>query len=185
VFLRVRTVLSVLRTASKNPVLRRVGFAYALFGSAEFGTWISLLVYSYDHGGPTASMEMVLIQLVPCIILGPFLGALTDLRRPSRILFAGYGLQAISMGAVATTIGLGAPVVLVFLLAPLTALSLSLTRPPQAALLPAIVRQPDELTAANVMTGWTDGVAALRAPLWPASCSPGTEPAWRLRQTRQ
>jgi hypothetical protein len=162
-FLRFRTVVSVFRAAFENPVLRRVGFAYALFGAAEFGVWITLLVFAYGHGGSTASMVMVLVQLIPCIALGPFLGALADLRRPSRVLCAGYGLQTISMGAVAVAIGVGAPVA-VFVLAPLTSLSFTVTRPPQAALLPAIVRTPDELTAANVMTGWTDGAAALVGP---------------------
>ena len=162
-FLRFRTVLSVFRAAFENPVLRRVGFAYALFGSAEFGVWITLLVFAYGHGGPSASMLMVLVQLIPCIALGPFLGALADRRRPSRVLCVGYGLQTLSMGAVAVAIGVGAPVV-VFVLAPLTSLSFTMTRPPQAALLPAIVRTPDELTAANVMTGWTDAAAALVGP---------------------
>jgi Cyclic nucleotide-binding domain len=60
-------------------------------------------------------------------------------------------------------IGWGSPVV-VFILAPLTSLSLTVTRPPQAALLPAIVRTPDELTAANVVTGWSDAAAALVGP---------------------
>jgi len=68
------------------------------------------------------------------------------------------------MGALAVAIGLGAPAVVVFVLAPLTSLSLTATRPSQAALLPAIVRTPDELTAANVMTGWTDAAAALVGP---------------------
>ena len=163
-FLRFRAVLSVFRAAFENPVLRRVGFAYALFGAAEFGVWITLLVFAYGHGGPTASMLMVLVQLIPCIALGPFLGALADRRRPSRVLCVGYGLQALSMGAVAVAIGLGAPAVVVFVLAPLTSLSFTVTRPPQAALLPAIVRTPDELTAANVMTGWTDAAAALVGP---------------------
>ncbi len=163
-FLRLRAVLSVFRAAFENPVLRRVGFAYALFGAAEFGVWITLLVFAYGHGGPSASTLMVLVQLIPCIALGPFLGALADRRRPSRILFLGYGLQAFSMAAVAIAIGLDAPVVAVFALAPLTSLSLTMTRPPQAALLPAIVRTPNELTAANVMTGWTDAAAALVGP---------------------
>jgi len=163
-FLRFRAVVSVFLAAFENPVLRRVGFAYALFGAAEFGVWITLLVFAYGHGGPSASMLMVLIQLVPCIALGPFLGALADRRRPSRVLCLGYGLQALSMGAVAVAIGLGAPAVVVFALAPLTSLSLTMTRPPQAALLPAIVRTPHELTAANVMTGWTDAAAALVGP---------------------
>ena len=162
-FLRFRTVLSVFRAAFENPVLRRVGFAYALFGAAEFGVWITLLVFAYGHGGPSASLLMVLVQLVPCIALGPFLGALADRRRPSRVLFVGYGLQSLSVGAVAVTIGFAAPIA-VFVLAPLTSLSFTMTRPPQAALLPAIVRAPDELTAANVMTGWTDAAAALVGP---------------------
>ena len=162
--LRFRAVLSVFRAAFENPVLRRIGFAYALFGAAEFGVWITLLVFAYGHGGPSASLLMVLVQLIPCIALGPFLGALADRRRPSRLLCLGYGLQALSMGAVAVAIGLGAPAVVVFVLAPLTSMSLTVTRPPQAALLPAIVRTPDELTAANVMTGWTDAAAALFGP---------------------
>ncbi len=162
--LRFRAVLSVFRAAFENPVLRRVGFAYALFGAAEFGVWITLLVFAYGHGGPSASLLMVLVQLIPCIALGPFLGAFADRRRPSRVLCVGYGLQALSIGAVAAAIGLGAPAVVVFVLAPLTSLSLTVTRPPQAALLPAIVRTPDELTAANVMTGWTDAAAALVGP---------------------
>jgi MFS family permease len=162
-FLRFRTVLSVFRASFGNPVLRRVGFAYALFGAAEFGVWITLLVFAYGDGGPTTSMLMVLVQLIPCIAFAPFLGALADRRRPSRLLCVGYGLQTLSMGAVAVAIGFGAPVV-VFVLAPLTSLSFTVTRPPQAALLPAVVRTPDELTAANVMTGWTDAAAALVGP---------------------
>ena len=113
-FLRARAVFSVFRAAFGNPVLRRVGFAYALFGAAEFGIWIALLVFAYGHGGPTASMLMVLVQLIPCIALGPFLGALADRRRPSRVLCVGYGLQAVSMAGVAVAIGSGAPAVVVF-----------------------------------------------------------------------
>jgi len=161
---RARGVYSVFRAALANPALCRVGLAYALYGAAEFGTWIALLVYAYGHGGPGAAMVMVLVQLIPCIALGPFLGALADRRRPSRVLCVAYGLQAVSMTGVAVAIGLGSPAIVVFVLAPLTALSLTAVRPPQAALLPAIVRTPEELTAANVLSGWTDGAASLVGP---------------------
>ena len=107
---------------------------------------------------------MVLVQLLPSIVLSPFIGALADRRRPSRMLCASYALQAASMGAVAVVIYCGVPVAAVFALAPLTALGFTMTRPPQAALLPAVVRTPGELTAANVMTGWTTGAAALVGP---------------------
>jgi predicted MFS family arabinose efflux permease len=162
--LRLHTVLAVFRSAVGNPTLRRVGAAYALFSTAEFGIWITLLVFAYGHGGATAGMVMVLVQLVPCIVVGPFIGALADRRRPSRMLRTGYGLQAVTMAGVALAVGVGAPPVAIFALAPLTALSLTVTRPPQAALLPAVVHTPDELTAANVMGGWTDGAAALVGP---------------------
>ena len=152
------------RAAFGNPALRRIGCAYALFVSAEFGIWITLLVFAYDHGGASASTLIVLVQLIPCIVLAPFVGAFVDRRRPSRVLRVGYGLQAASLAAVAAAIGLNAPPWVVFVLAPLTAISLTMTRSPQAAILPAIVRTADELTAANALTGWTDGAASLAGP---------------------
>jgi predicted MFS family arabinose efflux permease len=161
---RARSVLSVFRSAFANPTLRRVGSAYALFGSAEFGIWLILLVYAYERGGPSASVVMVLVQLIPCVLLNPFIGSFADRRRPSAVLRAGYGIQATTMAGVAVVVGLHAPDVLVYLLAALASLGLSVTRPAQAALLPAIVRTPDELTAANVMTGWTEGAASLVGP---------------------
>ncbi|MGD0393502.1 MAG: cyclic nucleotide-binding domain-containing protein [Acidimicrobiales bacterium] len=161
---RLHLVLSVFRSAFGNPTLRRVGLAYALFATAEFGIWLVLLVFAYQRGGPTAGMTMALVQLIPCIVLAPFIGSFADRRRPSRVLAYSYALQAGSFAAVAVGIGAGAPTFVIYLLAPVTALTMTPTRPAQAALLPAIVRTPDELTAANVMTGWTEGGASLVGP---------------------
>lgn len=83
---RIGAVLSVFRSAFGNPALRRIGCAYALFVSAEFGIWIALLIFAYRHGGASASTLIVLVQLIPCIVLGPFLGAFVDRRRPSSVL---------------------------------------------------------------------------------------------------
>ena len=162
---RIGAVLSVFRSAFGNPALRRVGCAYALFVSAEFGIWIALLIFAYGHGGASASTLIVLVQLIPCILLAPLLGAFVDRRRPSNVLRVGYGLQAASLAAIAAAIGLDAPPWAVFVLAALSAISLTMTRSPQAAILPAIVRTTDELTAANAMTGWTDGAASLVGPV--------------------
>ena len=163
-FQRARAVGSVFRGAFANPALRRVGIAYALFGAAEYGVWIALLVFAYAHGGTRASTLMVLVQLAPCIVLGPLLGSAADRHAPGRVLWISYGLQAVSMAAVAAAVGLGAPPALVFALAPLAAIAMTVTRPAQAALLPAVARTPDELTAANVMSGWCYGAAALVGP---------------------
>ncbi len=161
---RVRTVLAVLHTAAENPELRRLGSSYALCCTAELGIWMALLIYAYGHGGTGAGATIVLVQLVPCIVLGPFLGAVADLRDPQRVLIVGMVAQVVSMGAVAVAMAWGASDWVVVTLAPLTALSITLTRPTQAALFPAVVRTPEELTAANVMSGWTYGVACLIGP---------------------
>lgn len=127
-FLRAKAVGAVLHSAFSNPALRRMGFSYALFGMAELGLWIALLIYAYDRGGTTAGTTMVLVQLVPCIVLGPFLGVFADRHNAHHVLCWGYGMQALAIAGVAAAIMAGAPLTVVFLLAPLTALGLSTDR---------------------------------------------------------
>jgi MFS family permease len=151
--------------AARNAELRRLELAFAAFNGAEWGIWIALLVYAYaDGGGATAAGLMALVQLVPSALLAPALGTLGDRMRPGRVLFFGYLLQAVTMGMVAGAIALGAPHPLAFALAPLTTLAITTTRPAQAAVLPAIVRSPEQLTCANVVAGWMEGGSVLIAP---------------------
>src|ERR1035437_3441170 len=91
---RMRVVVSVFRSAFENPVLVKVGFAYFFFYGAECGMWIALIIFAYGHGGSTASMVMMLVELLPCVALAPFVGALADRRRPTRMLCVGYGAQS-------------------------------------------------------------------------------------------
>ena len=133
-----------------NPDLRRLGFSYALCCTAELGIWIALLIYAYADGGTAAGATIVLVQLVPCIVVGPFLGAVADVRDPQRVLIiSGWPRSS----AAASGCRRRPPAHLSrrrFTLAPTTALSITLTRPTQAALFPRpVVRTPEELTAAN------------------------------------
>jgi hypothetical protein len=161
---RLRLVSGVFASAFRNPDLRDVGFAYALFSAAEFGSWIALLVYAFDQGGSSAVLVITLVQVVPCVVLGPLLGAVVERWTPARSLVAGYGLQAVAMGGVAAAVDAHAPYALVVALTPLITLALTVTRPAQSAVLPAAVCTAEELTAANVMTGWTESAAALVGP---------------------
>ncbi len=162
---RMRVVVSVFRSAFENPVLVKVGFAYFFFYGAECGMWIALIIFAYGHGGSTASMVMMLVELLPCVALAPFVGALADRRRPTRMLCVGYGAQSAVMVGVSLAIAVKVPADVVFALAPLTTLTFMVTRPTHAALLPAIVRTPGELTAANVMGGWAEGGSSLVGPV--------------------
>ena len=154
----------MLAAAFRNTNLRDIGVAYALFSASEFGVWIVLLVFAFDRGGVSAELLITLVQLLPCVVLAPAIGAVADWWDPARALVAGYGIQAITIGGVALALALEAPTFVIYLLAPLTALSFCMTRPPQSALFPSVVRTPDELTTANVMMGWTEGAAALVGP---------------------
>jgi MFS family permease len=161
---RFHAVATVFRSALKNSALRRTSFAYLFSRAADSGVWIAFLVYAFRHGGATSVVLMVLVQIVPCVVLFPFFGALADYVRPSRMLKFNYAAQTAAITGVAVAAGLGASVAVVFLLASLTSLAMSTARPSHAALLPGIVRTPEELTAANVMGGWADGAANLVGP---------------------
>ena len=148
----------------RNGSLLRLELAFAAFNGAEWAVWVCLLVYAYSVGGATAAGIMALVQLIPCIFLAPYLGALADRRRPGRVLLAGYLVQFVAMAAVAAAIALDSPAWLVFALAPAVNLGITVPRPAQSALLPSIVRRPLELTAANVVSSWAENGSVLVAP---------------------
>jgi len=154
----------VLRAALGNARLGRLLLGYLLFTGAEYGLWIALLVYAYDWGGASAALTMSLVQLLPSAVLAPVLGSLADRRSPGQVLLAGYVVLTAAIGVLTLAVEVHALPALVFALAPLANLSLSVIRPSQAALMPAVVRTAGELTASNVMIGWAEGVGGILGP---------------------
>jgi MFS family permease len=154
----------VFASALRNRPLRRVELSYGLFIGAEWAVWISLLVFAYDRGGTSASSLIAIVQLVPCALLGPLMGVVADRSRPGRVLVVGYVVQSTTMAGVAAAIASGAPTWVVFVLAPVVNLGISVTRPAQAALVPSIVRTAEELTASNILAGWVEQASRLVVP---------------------
>ena len=154
----------VFGTAFRNRSLLRVELAWLAFNSAEWGVWLALTVWAYTHGGAFAVSLIILVQLIPCIFVSPYLGAITDRARAGRVLFLGLLIMGGTMAAVAGAMALDAPRAVVFVVAPIMNLALSVPRPAQAALLPAVVRTPLELTAANVVSSWMENASVLLAP---------------------
>src|SRR3954454_10114895 len=133
------------RVAASNRQLLRVELAFAAFNGAEWSVWVAMLVYAYDRAGGGAAGLMALVQLTPSALLSPVLGALADRHRPGRIMLAGYLVQAGAMAAVAVAIAAGAPPAVVFALAPVMNLGVTVPRPAQAVLLPWVARSAHEL----------------------------------------
>ena len=154
----------VARTVSGNPGLLRVELAYVGFNIAEWATWVSILAFAYQVGGAPATGLVAVVQLVPAALVAPLASVAGDRFRRELVLLAGYLGQAVAMGATAVALLTDAPVPLIYGLAALAATSITVTRPAQNALLPMLARTPDELTAANVASGWTESVSVLVGP---------------------
>jgi MFS family permease len=156
--------LAILARAFSNRDIRLVEVAFLAFNTAEWATWIAILVYAYGRGGSVAAGSIAVVQLVPAAIFAPFGSLLSDIYPRQRMIFFSYLTQAIAMGATAAALLLDAPSTLIYILAAATATAITLTRPVQGALLPMLASTPEELIAANVSAGTIESVSIFVGP---------------------
>ena len=156
--------LLVMRRVLGNRSLRRVELAFLGFGAAEFGVWVAVLVYAYQHGGTTTAALIAAVQLAPAALLAPAASELADRRGREVTLAASYWAQAVALLGTGAAFLSGAPPALGYVCATVAASAVTLTRPAQAALVPRLVRTPSELTAANVTSGWVESASMLAGP---------------------
>jgi MFS family permease len=162
---RLDQMRDVLGAVLSNRPLRRATLAFAAFTAAEWGLWIAMLVYAYGRGGATEAAIVAAIQLVPAALVAPIASVLGDRRRPGRVVLASYVTQAAAMSATAAVLLADGPAALAYAGATITTVAITLTRPAMSVLVPTLVRTPDELTAANVVSSWTESLSVLVAPL--------------------
>jgi Cyclic nucleotide-binding domain len=172
--------MAVLRRALASPRLRRVESAFVGFGTAEYGVWVVVLVYAFRRSGTTGAGVIAAVQLIPSVAVAPLAARLIETRGAAPTLFMSYAAQALAIGLTAGLMLGGAPVLVVYAGAVALTSAVTLTHPAQAALLPALVETPAQLTAANVVSGWVDNLTLLVGPAIASLLLATTAPGWAL-----
>ena len=154
----------VVAQISRNRALTRLLVAYALLVVAECGEWLALIIYAYARGGASAAAVVAIVQLIPSMLFGPVITAHLSRLGAARLLRLAYMASAATLACCSVAILSDASVVVVYGAAIAFGLALSVARAAHPALLPHVVRHPDELTAANVATSWSDALGTLLGP---------------------
>ncbi len=153
-----------LSTVFGNPGLRRVNLAFA--GSA-IGDWAyatAIVVWAYGVGGVTAVGIWGTVRLLLMAVVTPFASTLVDRFPRKTVMIAADLTRAVLVFGGAALIWLDAPVLTVFVIATLAALAGTPFRPAVAALLPKLVNEPVELTAANGTLSTLESLAFFLGP---------------------
>jgi MFS family permease len=154
----------VLAIVFRSRTLRRLELAFAGFNAAEWSVWIAMLVYAYGRGGTTEAGIVAVALLAPCALFAPVGAALGDRHRAGRVLFWSYVAQSLGLGVTAAVLLAGGSAVLAYACAGVAGVAVTVTRPTMSALVPSLVHTPEELTAVNVASSWTESVSLLVAP---------------------
>jgi MFS family permease len=145
--------------------MRRVLAAYLGFAVAEMANFIAILIYAYEVGGSAALGLVAFLQLAPAAIFAPIGATFGDRFRREVMLTIAYGVFAVSSATVAIALYAGTPIGVIYLLAAVNAMTLTLIRPFHESLLPALARSTEQLTAGYVAGGTIENLGLIVGPL--------------------
>jgi len=147
-----------------NPDLRWIELSWSGTVGAYWIFIVTLALYAYERGGPTAVGVVALLRVLPSVVATPFGAVLGDRYPRERVIFAINLGRSVTIAAAALAVFTGAPAPIVYALGSLMGLLQSTFRPTQAALLPLVARSAQELTAANLVLITTEAVGIFMGP---------------------
>ena len=159
-----REQLAVAGAVVRDRRMLRIQLAFFGFNMTEYATWVAILVYAYQLGGAATAGIVAVVQLIPTIVLAPFAAYAGDRFRRDRVLFAGYLILSVALALVAVALASGASFGVTLAVATIAATSFMFTRPTQAALLPDVSDGPEELTAANAFSSFSESFGIVVGP---------------------
>ncbi len=161
---RVLDAFAIVAAVFRNPDLRRVELAWGASITGEWLHFVALGVFAYETGGAVAVGVVGFVRMLPAAAIAPFAAFLCDRFRRERFLVAVALVGTVALGGSAVAFAAGANLV-VFALAAVAAVALTLYRPAHQALLPSLAKTPEELVSCNGATSMIEGLGTLAGPL--------------------
>ncbi len=156
--------LQVTKTVLAEPAIRRLLFGFLGFSIGEQAGWIAMLLVAYQRGGVSEAGFAASGLLVGAVFFAPFLAVIPD-KYPNRPVIAwGLGAIALFLALAGAAIFFDWGAAAFYIAAALASTTQSFARPAVVSRLPRIAKTPDQLTAANVATGFAETTGQLAGP---------------------
>jgi MFS family permease len=161
---QLRESLRALADVFRNPGLRRLELAWVGSVTGEWAYVVALAVYAYEAGGATAVGLVALLRFLPSAAVAPFAAVLADRYSRQRVMLTADAIRAVALAGAAAVALADGPAPALYALAALVAVVSTAFQPAQAALIPILARNPQELTAANVASSTVESVGSFAGP---------------------
>jgi MFS family permease len=161
---RLRESLRCFRLAFAARPLGWLQSAWACCITGEQCFEIALAVFAYKEGGIAAAGTLALVRAAVSALTAPLTAGLGDRFRRQTVLVANGAVLTVVAGTIAFAAGAGETYA-VYGLSLAFAVAVPAYRPVQSALLPAVARSPEQLTASNVAVSLLEGLGGLAGPV--------------------
>jgi hypothetical protein len=148
----------------KNRDLRRLMVALAAFALTEHALWLAVMIFAYQQGGVAETGLVLFSILIPSAMVAPLAARAIGPLGGGRALLGGFVIQSALTAVAAGVLMADAPVGWIYGATLASSVSLVLTRPAAAALIPTLARSVDDLTAANATSGLVAMVGLFAGP---------------------
>ncbi len=160
----VRDRVAAARTVLGQRDLRRLTVSYAVVQLGSWAGFVAVSLFAFRQGGAREVGVMTAVRLAPTVIASPFAGLLADRLRRKLVIAGVAAIRTCTQLAAALLVLEHGAAGAVFAVVALAAVAETALDPARAALLPALARTPEQLTAANALDATVDGGALMLGP---------------------
>jgi MFS family permease len=156
--------IAAVKGAIRNRDVLAVLLGFTAFTLVLHGAWLVAVVYAFQQGGAAAAGTVALAVQGPAAISSPAVAAWFD-RFDSRLALAlSFGVQGVGLLGVAGAMMTDQHPYTIYALLACVAISQMSSRPTVSSMLPRVVLDPGELTAANSLTGTVETAGLIAGP---------------------